>query len=99
MLLILKCVYELLFYLPKNYQNSLPRALLRRKKLHWSRLIWPTRYTCHTQVTSSDLEGLNDSKHPAVSLRQPSFLLNSLHYTLIVLHCVALCRACLFGVN
>jgi len=28
----------------KNYQNSLKRALLRRKKLHWPRLIWPTRY-------------------------------------------------------
>jgi len=27
----------------KNYQNSLQRALLRRKKLHWPRLIWPIR--------------------------------------------------------
>jgi len=27
----------------KNYQNSLKRALLRQKKLHWPRLIWPTR--------------------------------------------------------
>jgi len=27
------------------YQNSLKRALLRRKKLHWPRLIWPTRYS------------------------------------------------------
>jgi len=25
-------------------KNSLKRALLRRKKLHWPRLIWPTRY-------------------------------------------------------
>jgi len=25
----------------KNYQNSLKRALLRRKELHWPRLIWP----------------------------------------------------------
>jgi len=31
--------------LVKNYQNSLKRALLRRKKLHWPRLIWPTRYS------------------------------------------------------
>jgi len=28
----------------KNYENSLKRALLQRKKLHWPRLIWPTRY-------------------------------------------------------
>jgi len=28
----------------KHYQNSLKRALLQRKKLHWPRLIWPTRY-------------------------------------------------------
>ena len=27
-----------------NYQNSPKRVLLRRKKLHWPRLIWPTRY-------------------------------------------------------
>ena len=33
-----------IFHLPKNYQNSLKRTLLRRKKLHCSRLIWPTRY-------------------------------------------------------
>jgi len=28
----------------KKYQNSLKRTLLRRKKLHCRRLIWPTRY-------------------------------------------------------
>jgi len=28
----------------KNYQNSIKRALLRRKKLHWPHLIWPTQY-------------------------------------------------------
>ena len=27
----------------KDYQNSLKRALLRRKKLHTPRLIWPTQ--------------------------------------------------------
>jgi len=27
----------------KDYQNSQKRALLRRKKQHWPRLIWPTR--------------------------------------------------------
>jgi len=26
----------------KNYQNYLKRVLLRRKKLHWPRLIWAT---------------------------------------------------------
>ena len=36
-------VSVLLFHLQKNYQNSLKRALLRRKKLDWPRLIWPTR--------------------------------------------------------
>jgi len=29
----------------KNYQNSLKRVLLRRKKLHWPRLIWATQYS------------------------------------------------------
>jgi len=27
----------------QNYWSSLKRALLRRKKLHWPRLIWLTR--------------------------------------------------------
>jgi len=27
----------------KNCQTSVKRALLRRKKLHWLRLTWPTR--------------------------------------------------------
>ena len=41
--MLLECVNELSFSPAKNYQNSLKRALLRRKKLYLSRLIWPTR--------------------------------------------------------
>ena len=36
----------------KSYQNSLKRALLQRKKLHWLRLIWPTRYAKGQSVGS-----------------------------------------------
>jgi len=42
-----KCVNkinELLFYLPKIIK-ILKHADERRKKLHWPRLIWPTRYS------------------------------------------------------
>jgi len=31
------------YFTAKNYQHSLKCALQRRKKLHWPRLIWPTR--------------------------------------------------------
>jgi len=39
----------------KNYQNSLKRALLRRKKLHWPRLTWPTRYM---NISDNVVEGM-----------------------------------------
>jgi len=32
------------YFTCQNYQNSLKPALLRLKKLHWPRLIWPTWY-------------------------------------------------------
>jgi len=46
LIFMLRKVRKRTIFLPaKNYQNSLKRALLRQKKLHWPRLIWPTRYT------------------------------------------------------
>jgi len=35
----------------KNYQNSLKHVLLQRKKLHWPRLIWATRYVARPCLT------------------------------------------------
>jgi len=44
LIFILVKMRKLTVILPaKNYQNSLKRALLRRKKLHWPHLIWPTQ--------------------------------------------------------
>jgi len=42
-LMLLKVRKQTVISPAKDYQNSLKRALLRRKKLHWPRLIWPTR--------------------------------------------------------
>ena len=32
------------YFTYQKYQNSLKHALLRRKKLHWPHLVWPTLY-------------------------------------------------------
>jgi len=63
--MLLKVRDKLLFHLQKNYQNSLKRVLLRRKKLHWPRLIWPTRYSLPYLVSDLD-EQEEDNKNEQV---------------------------------
>jgi len=53
--MLLKVGEQKVFSRAKNYQNYLRRVLLRRKKLHWPRLIWSTSYSYTAHTTAKTL--------------------------------------------